>query len=111
MKVALILAVLIGCFVSAKAQQSIQKLPFRINTPDKSELLPVISFDSKTLYFTRTRLAMDSSMVFDVWRSTVLGDTGFTKGELIGENLSSHYGVAVTSIAPDNNTLYLIGKM
>src|SRR4051812_35924469 len=100
MKVARILVVLFLCSVSANAQQNIQKLSFGINTPDKSELLPVISFDSKTLYFTRTRLAMDSSMVFDVWRSTVLGDTGFTKGEFIGENLASMYGVAVTSIAP-----------
>jgi len=93
------------------AQSSFQKLPFSINSPDQSELLPVISADGKTLYFTRTRIGVDSSVVFDVWRSTILGDTAFSPAEFVGENLASSYGIAVTSVAPDNNTLYLIGKL
>lgn len=113
MKVASILAVLFFSSFSVVAQQreGIQKLPFSINTPDKSELLPVISADGRTLYFTRTREAIDGSIVFDVWKSDVLGDTSFSKAQFLGDALASSYGVAVTSIAPDNNTLYLIGKM
>ena len=87
------------------------KLPLSINTPDRSELLPVVSADGKTLYFTRRRIGIDSSPVFDIWRSQITGDTAFSAPEFIGGNLSSSYGIAVTSVSPDNNTLYLIGKM
>src|SRR5437870_2484590 len=80
----------------AQAQSGTQKLPLTINSPDKSELLPVISADGKTLYFTRTRLGLDSSMVFDIWMSKALGDTGFSKAEFVGDNLASSNGVAVT---------------
>lgn len=93
------------------AQSPIQELPLSINAPGQSQLLPVISSDGKTLYFTRTRMGLDSGVVFDVWLSHVLGDTGFSDAEFVGGNLASSYGVAVTSVAPDNNTLYLIGKM
>jgi OOP family OmpA-OmpF porin len=87
------------------------KLPLSINTPDQSELLPVISADGKTLYFTRTRIGLDSSVVFDIWRSHITNDSVFSKPEFVGGNLASSYGIAVTSVSPDNNTLYLIGKM
>src|SRR5665213_3032612 len=100
---------------AARDQRSPQflgtKLPFSINTPDLSELLPVISADGKTLYFTRTRTGMDSTIVFDIWRSRITKDSVFSKPEFVGGNLASSYGIAVTSISPDNNTLYLIGKM
>jgi OmpA-OmpF porin, OOP family len=109
MKVSLFLLLAILCSVPSQAQ--IQKLPFSINSPDKSELLPVISADGHTLYFTRTRLAIDSSMTFDVWKSDVYGDTGYSKAQFIGGTLASSHGIAVTSISPDNNTLYLIGRI
>ncbi len=95
----------------ANAQAGFQKLPLSINTPNQSELLPVISADGKTLYFTRTRLGIDSSTVFDVWVSHITKDSVFSPPEFIGGNLASGFGIAVSSIAPDNNTLYLIGKM
>src|ERR1035441_8248277 len=57
------------------------KLPLSINIPDKSELLPIVSADGKTLYFTRRRIGMDSSPVFDVWRSQITGDSAFSAPE------------------------------
>lgn len=111
-----------GFILSANAQSLIAhdqrpthflgaKLPLSINTPNQSELLPVISADGKTLYFTRTRIGLDSSVVFDIWRSHIINDSIFSKPEFVGGNLASSYGIAVTSVSPDNNTLYLIGKM
>ncbi len=101
-----------SCFIlSANAQSGFQKLPLSISTPDQSELLPVISADGKTLYFTRTRLGMDSSTVFDIWASHITNDSVFSAPQLVGGNLASAYGIAVSSVSPDNNTLYLIGKM
>ncbi|HET6400370.1 MAG TPA: OmpA family protein [Candidatus Kapabacteria bacterium] len=112
-----------SCFLlSAEAQSNFVKLPLSINTPDQSELLPVISADGKTLYFTRTRIGMDSTVVFDIWLSHITNDSVdpsrprdgrsiFSKPEFVGNNLASSYGIAVTSISPDNNTLYLIGKL
>jgi outer membrane protein OmpA-like peptidoglycan-associated protein len=88
-----------------------QKLPLSINTPGQSELLPVISADGKTLYFTRTRIGMDSGTVFDIWMSHITNDSIFSNPEFVGGNLSSSYGIAVSSTSPDNNTLYLIGKL
>ncbi len=88
-----------------------EKLPLSINTPNQSELLPVISADGKTLYFTRTRVGMDSGIVFDIWMSHITNDSIFSAPEFLGGNLSSSYGIAVSSISPDNNTLYLIGKL
>ncbi len=99
---------------TTQAQNDFVKLPLSINVPDQSELLPVISADGKTLYFTRTRMGIDSTPVFDIWLSHITRDsTGaqvFANPEFIGGNLASAYGVAVTSVAPDNNTLYIIGK-
>ncbi len=95
----------------AAAQGGFEKLPLSINIPNQSELLPVVSADGKTLYFTRTRLGMDSATVFDIWKSTITNDSIFSKPEFAGGNLASSYGIAVTSVSPDNNTLYLIGKM
>ena len=97
--------------VSARAQFGFERLPLSIDTPDQSALFPVISLDDKTLYFTRTRLGLDSTMVFDIWRSHITGDSVFSPAEFVGGNLASAYGIAVTSVAPDNNTLYLVGKI
>src|SRR5665647_568302 len=111
MRHALVLIVSLLAFGEIRSQSPSQRLPLSINAPGQSELLPVISSDGKTLYYTRTRMGLDSGVVFDVWLSHVLGDTGFSDAEFVGGNLASSYGVAVTSVAPDNNTLYLIGKM
>ena len=96
---------------SLLAQKHFTMLPYSIDTPDNSELLPVISSDGKTLYFTRTRFGIDSTEVFDIWKTDVTNDTIYSEPEFIGGNLASRAGIAVTAVSPDNNTLYLVGKL
>ena len=101
-------APLIGVQVSA--QSHFEKLPLSINIPDQSQVIPVVSADGKTLYFARTRRGIDSGTVFDIWQSHILNDSVFSPPEFVGGNLGSSYGVAVLSVSPDNNTLYLLDK-
>jgi outer membrane protein OmpA-like peptidoglycan-associated protein len=96
----------------AYAQDShIEKLPESISDPVQSEGLPVISIDGKRLFFTRARQGYDGSTVLDVWRAFVKADGSFSEPEVMSGNLRSRFGIAVTSISPDNNSLYLIGKL
>jgi outer membrane protein OmpA-like peptidoglycan-associated protein len=87
------------------------KLPPQVNLDGQSELAPIVSADGKTLYFTRGRQGADAETVFDIWRTQITNDSQFTKAEIIGGNLSSRFGIAVTSVSPDNNMLYLMGKL
>ncbi len=106
--------ILIFSFIFAElhAQEShIEKLPISISDPLQSEALPVISIDGNGLFFTRARQGFDGSTVLDVWRSFVKPDGTFEEPEVLGGNLRSRYSIAVTSISPDNNSLYLIGKL
>lgn len=96
--------------VAAFAQKPPERLSSNVNSQN-SELAPVISSDGKTLYFARPRYGLDSSVVVDIWHSTRIGDSDFSVAEIIGSTLSSRYGIAVTSVSPDNNSLYLMGKM
>jgi outer membrane protein OmpA-like peptidoglycan-associated protein len=97
---------------NVRAQNShFEKLPLSINDPIQSEALPVISVDGKLLFFTRAREGIDGFTVLDVWRSIVKNDGSFEEAEVLGGNLHSRYSLAVTSISPDNNSLYLIGKL
>ncbi|HET9136943.1 MAG TPA: OmpA family protein [Candidatus Kapabacteria bacterium] len=91
--------------------KTFEKLPASVNDPSYSELLPLISADGHWLYFARIRSAADGSSIFDIWRSEHTSDDSFKQAEFVGGNLSSRFGIAVTSIAPDNNTVYLIGKL
>ncbi|HEY6170956.1 MAG TPA: hypothetical protein VIX80_01740, partial [Candidatus Kapabacteria bacterium] len=93
------------------AQFAIEKLPGSINTPDAAEGMPVISVDGKTLYFARSRPSVDGTPVLDIWRSIVDKTGTFSDPELVGGKLASRFSIAVTSVAPDNNTLYLVGKL
>jgi OmpA-OmpF porin, OOP family len=87
------------------------KLPWPINLSDQSQLAPVVSADGKTLYFTRPRLAIDSSTVFDIWRAAIINDTLYGQPDVMSGRLASRYGIAVTSVSPDNNSLYIMGKL
>jgi outer membrane protein OmpA-like peptidoglycan-associated protein len=89
----------------------IERLPPLINTPESSEGLPVISADGKTLYFSRLRKNLDGLDVLDIWKSELDGAGHFSEPTVIEGYLRSRYSIAVTSVAPDNNTLYLIGKL
>src|SRR5688500_15040570 len=96
---------------SSLAQHQFVKLPAQVNLEGQSELAPIVSADGKTLYFTRGRAGADAETVFDIWRTQISGDSGYSNAEIIGGNLSSRFGIAVTSISPDNNVLYLMGKL
>ncbi len=92
------------------AQSKIEKLAAEVNDPLQSEVLPVISVDGRTLYFTRPRMGLDGEIVIDIWRSHHKDDV-FYPAEIMSGHLRSRYGIAVTSVTPDNNTLYLVGKL
>jgi len=112
MRIYCICLLLVVPFSGVFAQDSkIVKLPESISDPLQSEALPVISVDGKQLFFTRAREGYDGSTVLDVWRAFVNEDGTFTKPEVLGGNLGSRFSIAVTSISPDNNSLYLIGKL
>jgi outer membrane protein OmpA-like peptidoglycan-associated protein len=106
----LILTLVLGTSLPAQAQSSVEKLPPTVNS-DISEVAPVISADGQTLYFVRPRQALDSSIVVDIWRSQLDSNGKWGVAEVLGGALASHFGIAVASIAPDNNTLYLMGKL
>ncbi len=93
------------------AQPNIEKLSPEVNDPLQSEVLPVISIDGRTLYFTRPRMGLDGEIVIDIWRSYHGKDDVFYPAEILTGHLRSRYGIAVTSVTPDNNTLYLVGKL
>jgi OOP family OmpA-OmpF porin len=102
----------IFCFLAPLSLfAQIEKLPSSINDPLQSEALPVISADGKQLFFTRGREGLDGSTVLDVWQSSLNSNGSFSEAEMLGGNLHSRYSLAVTSISPDNNSLYLIGKL
>src|ERR1043165_7976054 len=103
--------ILLALLFSVNAFAQIEKLPPSISDPEQSEGLPVISADGKSLFFTRAREGFDGSVVLDVWRSSVIADGTFSEADVLGGNLSLRYSVAVTSVSPDNNSLYLIGKL
>lgn len=88
----------------------IVKLPTTVNSPASTEIMPVITADGRTLYFARTRIGLEGDVIFDIWSSSITNDSVFGAANVVGGALASRFGVAVTSVAPDNNTLYLIGK-
>src|SRR5213075_1380041 len=100
----------VTCF-SIRLQAQSVRLPWPVNAPDQSQLAPVVSADGKTLYFTRPRLAMDSSTVFDIWQTSITNDTEYGIPDVMAGRLASRYGIAVTSVSPDNNSLYIMGKL
>ncbi|MEP7233987.1 MAG: OmpA family protein [Ignavibacteriota bacterium] len=108
-----VFAIFLTAIVSVVYAQpsQIEKLPLSISDPVLGEGLPVITIDGKQLFFTRARIGIDGSTVLDVWRSQLAPDGSFGSPEVMGGNLRSRYGIAVTSISPDNNSLYLIGKL
>lgn len=110
----LIASSLLALFLTAStstAQKNFVKLPSQVNLEGQSELAPVVSADGKTLFFTRGRMGADAETVFDIWRTQITHDTEYSPAQIVGGNLSSRFGIAVTSVSPDNNVLYLMGKL
>ncbi|HYM20859.1 MAG TPA: OmpA family protein [Candidatus Kapabacteria bacterium] len=103
---------LISLTLASAAFAQIEKLPTEVNDPVQSEVLPVISADGKWLYFARARTALDGSTVVDIWQSRhIIVTDSFKQAHIFGGHLGSRFGIAVTSVAPDNNTLFVIGKL
>jgi outer membrane protein OmpA-like peptidoglycan-associated protein len=89
-----------------------EKLAPEVNDPVQSEVLPVISADSKWLFFARGRESLYGNTIVDIWQSrhNTKNDI-FSEAHIMSGHLASRYGIAVTSVAPDNNTLFVVGKL
>ncbi len=96
---------------SAEVRSQIEKLPPTVNDPSYGEVLPVISPDGSRLYFARPRQSITGETVVDIWVSQHTPEDSFMLANAVSGKLASRYGIAVTSVAPDNNTLFLIGKL
>ena len=95
----------------AQGRSASERLGTEVNSIVTSEVLPVISADGRSLYFARPRMGIDGTTVIDIWKSTHFPNDSFSDAHILGGHLGSRYGIAVTSVAPDNNTLYVIGKL
>ncbi len=116
-----ILAVVLFCSTNLHSQKKInlvkglpEKKIEKINlgkniNSDKSEYVPVISPDGKTLYMF---VLGDSKNIGegDIWYSNKLSDISWSPRKNIGEPLNNEAGNFVISVSPDNNTLFLSRK-
>lgn len=80
-----------------------------INTKGQ-EVAPIISPDGKTLYFTRSNYAgnVGSAQKQDVWFSTLSDKNQWSEAVNIGSPINNAGDNAITSIAADGKTIYLI---
>ncbi|WP_461101027.1 OmpA family protein [Spirosoma koreense] len=107
--------VVIGVNVSKNIPKDILKenLGKSINSPGQ-EVAPVISPDGKTLYFTRNynKANMGSADRQDVWYSTLQPGSGSSPGWSeavnIGPPINNTGDNAISGMAPDGRTAYLI---
>lgn len=90
--------------------EAAERLPDEINSP-ASELMPVISPDGNTLYFTRQGHAGNTgnSQMQDIWFSTRDKATGkFSQALNIGAPLNTKENNTLCSISPDGQTAMLL---
>lgn len=80
-----------------------------INTKGQ-EVAPIISPDGKTLYFTRSNYPgnIGSAQKQDVWFSTLNDKNQWSEAVNIGSPINNAGDNAITSIAADGKTIYLI---
>ena len=103
----------VGINVSKDTPKDLQKenLGKTINSPGQ-EVAPVISPDGRTLYFTRNynKANIGSSDRQDVWYSTLQGGaaSGWTESVNIGSPINNPGDNAISGMAPDGRTAYLI---
>jgi outer membrane protein OmpA-like peptidoglycan-associated protein len=76
------------------------------------ELAPIISPDSKTLYFTRSNHPENIGSAFrqDVWYATLNNKNQWNQAVNIGAPINNAGDNAITSISSDGKTIYLINK-
>lgn len=104
----------VGINVSKDTPKDIQKenLSKAVNSPGQ-EVAPVISPDGRTLYFTRNfnKANIGSADRQDVWYSTLQGNGGaadWSEAINIGPPINNIGDNAISSMAPDGRTAYLI---
>jgi hypothetical protein len=96
--------------VKGLPEKKIEKINLGKNiNSDKSEYVPVISPDGKTLYMF---VLGDTKNIGegDIWYSTKLSDISWSPRKNIGEPLNNEASNFVISVSPDNNTLFLSRK-
>ena len=74
------------------------------------ELVPILSPDGKTLYFTRAAYPgnIGNPQTQDVWFSTLDNNNRWTEAKNIGAPINNAGDNAVTSVSVDGKTLYLL---
>lgn len=105
----------VGINVSKETPKDIQKenLGQTVNSPGQ-EVAPVISPDGRTLYFTRNfnKANLGSPDRQDVWYSTLQAGggaaSGWSEAVNIGPPINNIGDNAISSMAPDGRTAYLI---
>jgi OmpA-OmpF porin, OOP family len=86
-----------------------ENLGERVNST-YSELLPVISPDGKSLFFTRENDPKNiGGKGQDIWRCTLQEDGKWSQSENIGSPLNNEHSNFVSSVTPDGNTLLVGG--
>jgi outer membrane protein OmpA-like peptidoglycan-associated protein len=97
--------------VAEDIQKSIKKenLGKNVNSTGQ-ELAPIISPDGKTLYFTRSNFPgnIGEAKRQDVWYSTLSANNSWNPAINIGPPVNNTGDNAITSIASDGKTIYLI---
>ena len=100
----------VGIHLSKDTPKNIQKenLGKAVNSPGQ-EVAPVISPDGRTLYFTRNfnKANIGPSNRQDVWYSILQGNT-WSEAVNIGPPINNAGDNAISSMAPDGRTAYLI---
>ena len=75
-----------------------------------TEVVPIISPDGKTIYFTRKDHPNNTHREsYDIWFSTLQKDGSWGQAQNIGPQLNNESDNFVTGVTPDGNTLVISG--
>ena len=76
------------------------------------DAVPVISADGKTLFWATKGDPKNTGDIekYDIWYSTAVGDTGWTRGKNLGKPINNDYHNWLISVSTDNNMLILANR-
>jgi outer membrane protein OmpA-like peptidoglycan-associated protein len=112
MKSPLFLLFLLFLTINSYSQNKPERLGKEINS-EYDEVLPVISSDGKTLYFSRFDHPQNTGGIKagqDIWYSTLNDSARWSKAKNIGAPLNNNGGNFVLSAFPDGNGLLVGGN-